>query len=67
MKLRCCVAVNRAAGVVFKFRGNPFARCLRWMIAADASLYVSFEFIEGDTNALLMRRAYSVVSAHQRG
>ena len=35
------VAVNGTAAVVLELASNPPARCLRWMVAADAGLDVS--------------------------
>ena len=61
------IAIDRAGGVVLKFGGDELTRGLRWVIAADAGLSVVFELVQGDSDALPVRFADTLIAADKRG
>ena len=61
------VAIDGAGGIMLELSGDKSARSLRWMIAADASLRVVFELFEGNTYALPMCFAYTLIAADKCG
>src|SRR6266849_4370693 len=61
------VAIDGAGGIVLELGGDKSARSLRRMIAADAGLRVVFDLVEGNTYALPMCFAYTLIAADKRG
>src|SRR5579864_5384350 len=61
------VAIDGAGGIVLELGGDKSARSLRRMIAADAGLRVVFELVEGNTYALPMCFAYTLIATDKRG
>ena len=67
MELWRDIAIDRAGRVVLKLGCDKFARGLGWMIAADAGLCVTFELFKGNSDALPVRFAHTLIAADQRG
>ncbi len=67
VKLGCGVTVHGPGGIVLEFSRNEFASRLGWMIAADASLGVAFEFVQSNAHALAMGFAHAKIAADQGG
>src|SRR5579864_6959186 len=66
MQLRRRVVVDRSGAIVLKRRGDPPARGLGGMIAADARLDVLLEFVERDLDAGPVRLSDTLIAANQR-
>ena len=64
MQLRRNIAIDRARGIVLELGGDKLARGLGRMIAADASLRVVFELVEGNADAFPMRFPDAVIATN---
>jgi hypothetical protein len=63
VQLRRNVAIDWAGGIVLELRDDKPACGLGWMIAADPGLRVVFELVEGNSDAVTVRFADTVVAA----
>jgi len=64
MKLWRDIAIDRAGCIVLKLGGDKFPCGLGRMIAADASLRVVFELVEGNADAFPMRFPDAVIATN---
>jgi len=67
MKLWRDISIDWAGRIVLELGGDKPARGLWWMIAADPSLRIVFELVEGDANAFPMRFADPLIATDKRG
>ena len=67
MQLWRDIAIDRTGCIVLKFGGDKFACSIGRMIAADASLRVEFELVEGNADALSVGFADTLIAADKGG
>jgi hypothetical protein len=65
MELRRHIPVHWASRVVPKLGGHEFARCLGWMVPANARLRVVFQLFERDADTVAVRLTYALIAAYQ--
>ncbi len=67
MKLRCCIAIDRAGGVMLELGSDELACILGGMIAADPCLGIPLQLVQSSRDGGAVSLAHTVVASYKCG